>query len=323
VPYVVEIDRHGEARAVTAREISQTPDIAVFDFPHSAVLAPAQIDCPTVMFTHNIEAEIFKRHLDVASSLLKKWLWKNQYRKMMRFESSALRQFDTVIAVSERDCSFFSSDYGVEHCRVIPTGVDTEYFRFLAPAGRREVAFCGSMDWMANADGIDWFFDHVWPSIAERVPGATMKVVGREPPSSLIKKVSGRTNSWKFTGFVDDVRDHVAGSDAFVIPLRVGGGTRIKAFEAMAMGVPVVSTSIGVEGLPLEHNKHFIAADSASQFADAVVSLLQDRELGKRLALTARELVDGKFGFRHAASVFESICVETMSRELSTATNLR
>jgi glycosyltransferase involved in cell wall biosynthesis len=192
--------------------------------------------------------------------------------------------------------------------------VDTEYFTYVEPNDDKQVVFCGSMDWIANVDGLKYFFDEVWPLIREQVPDVSMKVVGRQPPSSLVRRVIARAPEWQFTGYVDDVRDHVPGCGAFVIPLRVGGGTRIKAFEAMAMGCPVVSTSVGIEGLPVEPGKHFLSADTPSDFADAVIRLLRDAELRQEMTQCARKLVETQFSFRVAAKVFEQICLDLIDR---------
>lgn len=313
-PIPVLSDRDANAAAVIAKELQRQPSVAVFDFPHSAILAPRSIDVPSVMFTHNIEAEIFRRHLDVAATPVRRWLWKNQYRKMLKFERDVLNAFDAVVAVSERDCAFFENEYGASGCRSIPTGVDTEFLSYVPPGEEPRVVFCGSMDWLANSDGIEFFHDEVWPRIRSQVPSATMTVVGRSPPDGLIRKIQEKSKDWNFTGFVDDVRDHVPGCAAFVIPLRVGGGTRIKAFEAMAMGCPVVSTSIGIEGLPVEAGRHYLNADSAEDFADAVVTVLTDGTTRRRVAADARALVEQEFGFRKAASVFEEICLEAVQR---------
>jgi glycosyltransferase involved in cell wall biosynthesis len=311
IPVISDWDEEGAATVAGA--LQSRPDAVVFDFPHSAVLAPGRIDMPSVMFTHNIEAEIFERHWQVARFPLR-WLWRNQFLKMRRYEHETLAAFDTVIAVSERDCAFFRERYGIKHCGAIPTGVDTDFFAYRPPEGEPQVVFCGSMDWMANIDGIQYFADEVWPLIRRQVPGARMKVVGRTPPDALVRRVRNNAPEWEFTGFVDDVRDHIAGAAAFVIPLRVGGGTRIKAFEAMAMGAPVVSTSIGIEGLPVEDGKHFLGADEPERFAAQVVSLLTDDALRQRLSRAARELVAERFGFKLAAQVFENLCSETVDR---------
>lgn len=313
VPVIADRDRRGLAAVATALESG--PDVAVFDFPHSAVLAPGRIRVPSVMFTHNVEAEIFERHWKVARTPFHRWVWRNQYLKMLRYEHETLAAFDTVIAVSERDCEYFRTEYAIRHCGAIPTGVDTEFFEYRPPGDAPQVVFCGSMDWMANIDGVQYFADEVWPLIRKRVPGARMKVVGRTPPESLVRRMREIAPEWEFTGFVDDVRDHICGAAAFVIPLRVGGGTRIKAFEAMAMGTPVVSTSIGIEGLPVDHGTHYLGADEPGRFADQVVSLLSDADRRKAVSRAARELVASRFGFRRAAEVFERLCLETVSRK--------
>ena len=303
---------HAGASLIEA-ELDRNPDVTVFDFPHSAILAPGEIKCPSLMFTHNIEAEIFKRHLQVARSFFHKWLWRNQYRKMVQYEKDVLCRFDTSIAVSTRDCEFFREQYGVEDCRSIPTGVNTDFFDYKPPTSDRQVVFCGSMDWLANVDGMEYFHKQVWPLLVKQCPDARMKVVGRNPPKSLVSKIGAASPEWEFSGFVDDVREHVQEAAAFVIPLRVGGGTRIKAFEAMAMGTPVVSTSIGIEGLPVEHGEHFLRADTPAEFANSIASLLADKVERRRIADNARVLVVEKHGSAGVARIFEEICLDTMN----------
>lgn len=314
VPIPVRFDWDAAGAATIETALAQEPDVVVFDFPHSAILAPEQIGVPSVMFTHNVEAEIFQRHRQVARFPLYRFIWRDQYRKMHSFEKTVLSKFDSVIAVSERDCEFFRTEYGTATCGVIPTGVDTDFFSYKPPDNQRQVVFCGSMDWMANIDGINWFFDEVWPLIRQRVPDATMKVVGRTPPDALVSRICSAAPEWRFTGFVDDVRNHICGAAAFVIPLRVGGGTRIKAFEAMAMGAPVVSTSIGIEGLPVTNGEHYLAADDPGEFAGQVTSLLNDGAMRQRISESARQLVEDRYGFQRAAKVFEDLCLKTIPR---------
>jgi len=315
VPIPVKSDWNVIGARQVQLALDEKPDVVVFDFPHSAVLAPDRVLAPSVMFTHNIEAEIFLRHWKVSRFLPYKLIWRDQYRKMCRFEKTVLSRFDSVVAVSERDCSFFNNEYRVEHCRTIPTGVDTGYFNYMPPENHLQIVFCGSMDWMANVDGIEYFFDDVWPLIRDKAPRAKMKVVGRAPPESLVKRIRASAPEWEFTGFVEDVRDHICGSAAFVIPLRVGGGTRIKAFEAMAMGTPVVSTSIGIEGLPVIDGEHYLGADSAATFANKVLALINDSHLRTNISELARKLVEEQYGFHRAAEAFEEICVETIERQ--------
>lgn len=312
LPIPVASDRSRRGTAAVAAALGRRPDIAVFDFPHSAVLAPKSLDVRSVLFTHNVEAEIFRRHREVAGNPLLRSLWARQHARMAAFECGTLRRFDCVIAVSERDARVFADAYGIRGVRVIPTGVDLDYFAYTAPEPGGRVVFTGSMDWLANVDGLEWFVDEVWPRIRAHVPQASMTVVGRTPPGRLIAKARSRGEQWSFTGFVNDVRPRVRAASAFVIPLRVGGGTRIKAFEAMAMGIPVVSTTIGVEGLALEPGRHYLRADTAEEFATAVVRLLESPATGLELAAAARAHVEAHFSNRAAGRAFERICLATL-----------
>lgn len=309
LPVAVATDRSAAGRRVIEAALARQPDVVVFDFPHALMLAPRRLTVPSVLFTHNVESEIFRRHVNVSSNPLKRIVWRDQLRKMERFERDALSRFRTVVAVSDRDAAWFREELGIPRAEVIPTGVDTGFFSWAPPGGIGRVAFTGSMDWLANIDAMEWFLDDVWERVARQAPEAGMRVIGRNPPASLIAKAQGLP--WDFTGFVDDVRPHVHGSSVYVIPLRVGGGTRIKVFEAMAMGSPVVSTSIGVEGLPLEPDRHYLRADTAADFADAVVRLLRDPDLRLALSREARRCVEERFSFLHAARAFEEICRKT------------
>ncbi len=312
-PVSVASDRSDCGRSAVARALARRPAVVVFDFPHSAVLAPPGFESvPSALFTHNVESWIFERHASVATGAAARLLWRSQWRKMVRFEREALARFDTVIAVSEKDAAWFRDTWSLPRVDVIPTGVDPDYFTWQAPpAGVQQVVFIGSMDWHANQDGMRFFMDEVWPAVANEVPGATMKVIGRRPPASLVARAP---RGWTFTGFVNDVRPEAASSAVSVIPLRVGGGTRIKAYEAMAMGLPVVSTTIGVEGLPLTPNLHYLRADDAPAFARAVVRLLHEASLRERLSREARTLVESRYANRQVAQVFERICADTVSR---------
>ncbi len=320
LPIPVATDVSEAGRRLVAHELARRPDLVVVDFPHTAVLLPDVVAPPTVIFTHNVEAEIFARHEKVAGNSLRRAVWRDQFAKMRRFEREVLRRFDTVIAVSDRDRDYFRREYGVD-AAVIPTGVDLEYFGYEAPDASATaepiIVFTASMDSAANIDGMQWFMDAVWPLVAADIPGARVTVVGRNPDPKLVQAARERNLPWTFTGFVDDVRRFVHEAAVYVIPLRVGGGTRIKAYEAMALGRPVVSTLIGVEGLSLEPGRHYLLADSAEAFARSVLQLLRDGALRLRLAAESRRLVEQSFSAHRAAEVFEAICIKALDARAS------
>ena len=319
MPVNIAADRtRAGIEAVRKISASGNFDVMVFDFVHSAVLRPPRLDCATVCFTHNTEAEIFQRHAQQASNPALRWMWSSQYAKMKRFEGAALRRFTAVVAVSERDAKFFARDYGISDAAAIPTGVDLDFFSWCEPPAMSRdvtptVVFTGSMNWTANIDGIQFFLKEVWPQVLAGCPEARFQVVGRDPPASLISLAS-TCKHVEFTGFVDDVRPYVHAAHAFVIPLLVGGGTRIKAFEAMAMGCPVVSTSIGIEGLEVAPDEHYLRQDSPAEFARAVLSLLCDAPLRNGLSQRARHRVEDQFSHRVAAQVFEQICLRALEK---------
>ncbi len=312
LPIPVATDYSSRAVDQIADELAKKPAVTVFDFPHAMVLAPEKMAGPLVLFTHNVEAEIFARHAKLANDPIRRAIWKNQHRKMHAFEQRVVKRADVVIGVSGRDCRYLEDAYGAQRTVVIPTGTDVEFFGYAPPGDNKTVVFCGSMDWMANIEGIEWFMDEVWPLVRATEPAARMRVVGRSPPAKLLQRAERFGDAWEFTGWVDDVRPHVQGCRAFVIPLRVAGGTRLKVFEGMAMGTPVVSTAIGVEGLPLEAERHFLQGDSGQELADSILRTLRDEELGLRLSRAGRQYVEEKASFQRAATVFEEACLSVI-----------
>lgn len=311
------------AQRVIDAELATLPDVAVVDFAHTVVFAPRRLPVPSVLFTHNVEAQIFKRHAEVAANPLVRAIWRSQWAKMMTFERAALLRFDGVVAVSEQDREIFARDYGVENnVHVIPTGVDLDYFGARAQTAAvfegETLVFTGSMDWMPNIDAIEFFMDEIWPLIIAQRPQVRATIVGRTPSPRLVEQAKRRGYAMEFTGRVEDVRPYMHGAQVYIIPLRVGGGTRLKVFEAMAMGCPMVSTGIGVEGLPLESGKHYMLADTAAEFAEAVLRLLKNPKLCAKMAQAARAHVAGNFSSKNVAKAFEDICAQIASLRSAT-----
>ncbi len=313
-PVSAATDRTDAARAIVAEELVKMPDLALFDFAHAGVFMPERIDVPTVLFTHNIEAEILDRHAGVATGPAK-WIWRREAAKMRAFEGRTLRRCDRVIAVSARDAKGLAEQYRLPVVDLVDTGVDLDYYGYHAPEEQTEtVVFSGAMDSRSNIDGIAFLMDEVWPHLVAQRRGARMIVAGRNPPAALVDKARAKGLNWQFTGYVDDIRAPVLEGSVSVIPLRVGSGTRLKAFEAVALGRPIVSTTIGVEGLPLEPGTHCLIADDGAAFAAALARLLGDREERVRIARAARDLLETRFSWAHIGQQFEAICLQAVRR---------
>jgi len=299
-------------REIIEREQQGAFDLLVCDFLAPAANVPAALTTPVVLFQHNVEAMIWKRHYEVQTNPVKKAYLYGQWQKMRRFEREMCRRFDSVIAVSADDREQMKNEYGAEAVFDVPTGVDVEFFR---PRGDvkphpHSLVFTGSMDWLPNTDAIRYFMREIMPLIKNKVPDVKLTVVGRNPAPALVD-LSKEDPSLIITGRVDDVRPYMDNAAAYIVPLRIGGGTRLKIFEAMAMEKAVVSTTVGAEGLPLTNGVELLLADEPATFADAVVRVLTDQnyaaELGRRAATVVRE----NFGWRQVTDRFISLCAKT------------
>jgi sugar transferase (PEP-CTERM/EpsH1 system associated) len=290
-------------------------DLVVSDFLPPLVNLPDTLPCPSVLFTHNVESEIWRRHAENAKGALKRSLYRTQYRRMLRFEGQALRRFDGLLAVSEADRETFARLYpGIDlnGIHVVRTGVDTEYFSPApSPSDSVELVFTGSMDWLPNEDGMLWFCQDILPLVKRDVPTVTLSIVGRAP-TPAIKKLAEHAGV-RVTGRVDDVRPYMSNAAVFIVPLRIGGGTRLKIFEAMAMAKAVVSTTVGAEGLPVTHDRDILLADDPGSFARAVVRLLREVQERRQLETAARSHVARNFDWSAVARDLDHALVRVAS----------
>lgn len=284
-------------------------DLLVCDFLMPSTNVPARLPCPTLLFQHNVEAMIWRRHYEAQTNPVKRAYLYGQWRKTAAYERKTCRRFDQVVAVSAEDREVMEREYGLAQVFDVPTGVDTEYFspiKTVCPEPNHLV-FTGSMDWLPNEDAMVFFAEQVLPCIAAQLPDVTLKIVGRNP-TPRVQDLAWRHPQITITGRVDDVRPHVARAAACIVPLRIGGGTRLKIYEAMAMGKAVVSTTIGAEGLPVRAGDELLIADEPGELAQAIVRALTDEALNRRLGLHARAAVCERFGWKQAAAAFSQIC---------------
>src|SRR5579862_5066761 len=267
-------------------------DVAVCDFLSSTLNFPENLATPTALFQHNVETVLWKRKADLEVKFVDRLVSNIEYAKMRRFEPEQARRFHHVIAVSEADRQAMSSMVDPSHISVVPTGVDLSKYRY-DPAARPSgpiVIFTGSMDWEPNIDGVEYFCKEVWPLVLAKIPQARFRIVGRDPHPRVKKLAS---ESVEVTGTVPSIVDYLRDAAVFVVPLRIGGGTRIKIYEGMAMGKATVSTTIGAEGLDVEHGRDILLEDTPASLADAIVTFLQDENVRRRYeaaaAATARK----------------------------------
>lgn len=271
-------------------------DVLVCDFLMPAVNIPLEVHrrLPTVLFQHNVEAMIWKRHWEVASNPVSRAFLRSQWRKCLRQEAALSSRFDRVIAVSVLDADAMRTQYGLNRVGHVPTGVDTEYFTLDRREGVAErphhLVFTGSMDWLPNEDAAIYFTTQVLPLIRSRLPGVTISFVGRNP-TRAVRRLTKVDPTVVVTGAVPDIRPFLQDAAAFVVPIRVGGGTRLKIYEAMAAGLPVISTSVGAEGLEVCDGDHLLIADDPAAFAEQVLNVLTGPELARSLAIAGQNFI--------------------------------
>jgi len=310
LPYAIKkYESEGMRREVATRTQAENFDVLVCDFLAPAVNLPQSLSCRSVLFQHNVEALIWKRHYESQANPLKKAYLYGQWLKMRNFERKACSGFESIVAVSREDRELMQQDYNVRSVFEVPTGVDTDFFR---PNGTvqpkpNSLVFTGSMDWLPNEDAIRYFTEQIMPRIKKQIPDVSLTVVGRDPYPAL-KELSKSDPAVIVTGRVDDVRPYMDRAAVYIVPLRIGGGTRLKIYEAMAMEKAVVSTTIGAEGLPVKDGVDLLLADTPEEFAHAVVRVLEQQGFANEMGQRAAARVRREFGWDNVAEKFASIC---------------
>jgi glycosyltransferase involved in cell wall biosynthesis len=280
-------------------------DCIVCDFLFPAPNMPDLSSC--VLFQHNVESTIWKRHVQHAATPLHRWYFRLQERRMAAYEGEVCRSVKSIIAVSETDAEIMKRDYGARRVAAVPTGVDVEYFtpvETTAPSG--DLVFVGAMDWMPNIDGAQWFVNEILPFIRKRLPECTLTLAGRKPVPALLD-LGRKDPRIRVTGTVPDIRPYLWNAKVCIVPLRIGGGTRLKIFESMAARVPVVSTTVGAEGLPVENGNTIYLADDPQTFAARCLELLESKPAAQKLAAEAWDMVSSRFSWEAVSREFERL----------------
>lgn len=306
-PYTISKYHSGRVMDVVRRELREKEfDIVHLDGLHVAhygAMVKREFELPVVLGAHNVETKIMQRFYRSQGNPFIKLYAYYQYRKLYSYEARLCGVFDRCLMITGLDERRLREMNPNVKTAVVPAGVDTSYFY---PLNLREepcsIVSVASMDWLPNVESILWFYYRVFPIVKKSVPEARLYVVGRNPPGA-IKDLEG--DDVVVTGFVDDVREWMARGRVFIVPLKTGSGMRVKILNAMAMAKPVVSTSVGCEGIGAVHGRSISVADSPEEFAARIVELFNEREKRERMATAGLELVDREYRWEKIAERME------------------
>ena len=267
-----------------------------------------------IVDSHNIDYDLARQYALAGGNLVRRLYAAVNWRKLRREELGTYRDADGVYLCSREDERRLLGEVPGATTVVIPNAANVEYYQPRAtdpPPDGRTVVFFGLLSYMPNVDGVIHFVQDIWPHIAASHPPARCKIVGGSPPASLLALAGPRI---EFTGFVPDLRPHLAEAAAIVVPLRLGGGTRLKIVEAMAMGKAIVSTSLGAEGIEAVPGRDLLIEDQPKAFAGAVNRLLADRGLSARIGQSARQLAERKYAWSAGAQALETFYRQVLAR---------
>ncbi|MFC1510690.1 glycosyltransferase family 4 protein [Candidatus Omnitrophota bacterium] len=304
-------------KAIEGLLVDEPFDLIHVDHVHMAHYVSSFKGIPCLVDQHNVEYRILERCASVERMIIKKIIYKAQAKKMKRYESKMLRYFSAASAVSKDDAQILVEllDAAIP-IHVLPNGVDTGYFKWPiieqingdadSLIEENAVVFTGSMDWLPNDDSALYFCKKILPLIWCLDNKVKFYIVGKNPSHQLIEYAK-KDKRIELTGRVDDVRVYVAKSKVFVVPLRIGGGTRLKILESLSMKKPVVSTTIGAEGIDYTQDENIVLADIPEIFAEKVFSLLKDEARRRLLGEAGRKLVKEKYDWSIVGEKLESI----------------
>jgi glycosyltransferase involved in cell wall biosynthesis len=293
-PYVVQRNISRELRSRVAEIAGQrSVDLVHFEWTPYAASMTKNVCKPWVTHAHNVESLIWKRYVQHEKNIFKRAFVRSQWKKMIRFERKVFKSSTSVIFVSETDSDIARIEFDCQRRAVVDNGVDVHDFPFTAPTFRdpNRILFLGSLDWRPNVDGLLFFLDEVWPQIQCKRPSILLDIVGRAPVSRLARRIRYESNVNLYYD-VSSVQPFLSRAGCMVVPLRIGGGSRLKILEAASSGLPVISTPVGAEGLAMDAGKHFVRAESAAEFAESVIRSADNPASLKELAQAARKLVE-------------------------------
>jgi glycosyltransferase involved in cell wall biosynthesis len=273
-----------------------------------------------VVVAHNVESLIWQRYCENETNPLKRWYIRQQWRKFERFERRILGNISHVIAVSDSDSRIAHSRFGATHVAVVDNGVDVDFFHPNADVSRKKIILMlGSLDWRPNLDAAELLLTRIFPAVLLRDSTARLQLVGRRPPSWLAELVRETPNA-ELHADVPDVRPFLWQCGALAVPLRIGGGSRLKIIEALSCQCPVVSTRVGAEGLALTPGEHFVEVSEVAQMATALVALLREPARSRKIAAAGCRQVRSLYNWDGLADKLEGVWHDCATTTAETAT---
>jgi glycosyltransferase involved in cell wall biosynthesis len=286
--------------------------------PYAAALRDLRVRNPRLrwlVMAHNVESLIWQRYAETERQPLKRWYIRRQWHKWEQFERATATAATCTVAVSPDDAELFRTRFAARQVDVVDNGVDTTYFRptHELPRDPYRVLFVGSLDWRPNLDAVDLLLREIWPKVARAQSQAKLTIVGRKPPEALRREIGGRSGI-ELHADVPDVRPYLARSGLLAVPLRVGGGSRLKILEALATGLPVVSTRIGAEGLSLKLGVHVDVVADVGAMVQAILTAMNDPRRAQTQADAGRRLVLDRYDWRPLAGKLAAVWDECLGR---------
>ena len=289
-------------------------DVIHFDTISLAVYKDVVGDIPKVLNHHNIESHLLQRRTLVEQNPLKRFYFSLEGKKLEQFETRTCPQFDMNFTVSELDKDRLLEFAPGTKADVIANGVDIEYFSPQAVETKPgSVIMVSGMNWYPNRDAVLYMYEEIWPKLCEVYPDISWVVVGASPPKQLLD-LAEQDKRVTVTGFVDDVRPYLAEAEIYLCPMRDGGGTRLKILDALSMGKPIVSTTMGVEGIAVTPEKNVLTADTPDEFVKQIGRLRDDPALRQQIGQAGRQFVIDTYSWeiigKKLANIYQSLTKE-------------
>lgn len=314
LPYTVQ--SHNDAllrRAIREYDATHKVDLWHCEWTPYGESVASFVRGPWIVMAHNVESLIWRRYFENESNPLKRWYIRQQLGKFERFERRIFSAASLTVAVSRTDARLMREQFGADRVDVVDNGVDTAYYQ---PNGAKRdpsrLLFLGSLDWRPNLDAIELLLGEVFPRVVAAVPSARLSIVGRKPPRRLVERVRSRPGV-ELHADVPDVRPFLHQCGLMVVPLRIGGGSRLKILEALAAECPVVSTRIGAEGLWLTPGLHFVQTETPGEMVDALIKHIHTPAPIQAMARAGRQVTAGCYDWSFLSAKLEAIWMEQVA----------